>query len=55
VEATEDGVGLWIEHVRTVGEHLQTNEVDSWMTGVNRNVEGKQTRTLARYSGRAAA
>jgi hypothetical protein len=27
------------------------NEIDSWMTGVNRNVEGKQTRKIMRYSG----
>jgi hypothetical protein len=32
---------------------LLSNEVDSWMTGVNMNVEGKQTRVLARYSGTA--
>ena len=27
------------------------NEIDSWMTGVNRNVEGKETRKIMRYSG----
>jgi hypothetical protein len=27
------------------------NEIESWMTGVNRNVEGKQTRKIMRYSG----
>ncbi len=26
-----------------------------WMTGINRNVEGKQTRIIARYSGSAPA
>lgn len=26
-------------------------EVDSWMTGVNKNVKGRQTRSLVRYSG----
>jgi hypothetical protein len=30
---------------------LLSNEVNSWMTGVNTNVEGKSTRVLARYSG----
>ncbi|MGI9411332.1 MAG: cyclohexanone monooxygenase, partial [Hyphomicrobiaceae bacterium] len=34
-------------------EGLLTNEIDSWMTGVNMNVEGKQTRTIVRYSGTA--
>ena len=28
-----------------------TNSVDSWMTGVNSNVEGKQTRKIMRYGG----
>jgi hypothetical protein len=31
------------------------NEIGSWMTGVNSNVEGKQTRTIARYAGSAPA
>jgi hypothetical protein len=26
-------------------------EVDSWMTGINRNVAGKQVRRVMRYSG----
>jgi hypothetical protein len=30
---------------------LLFTEVDSWMTGINRNVEGKQTRRIMRYSG----
>ena len=34
-------------------EGLLSNEVDSWMTGINRNVEGKQTRVVSRYSGSA--
>ena len=33
------------------GEGLLTNEIDSWMTGVNRNVEGRQTPRIMRYSG----
>jgi hypothetical protein len=39
-----------------MGRGLLSNEVDSWMTGVNSNVEGKQTRItriIARYSGSA--
>ncbi len=50
-----DAVEAWTENVRAVGEGSLVNEVDSWMTGVNRNVEGKQVRTLARYSGSAPA
>jgi hypothetical protein len=34
---------------------LLSNEVNSWMTGYNSNVTGKQTRIIARYSGSAPA
>lgn len=43
----------WTEHVHDVGKGLLSNEVDSWMTGVNKNVAGKQKRIIARYSGSA--
>jgi cation diffusion facilitator CzcD-associated flavoprotein CzcO len=55
VEATEGGVQSWTDHVRSLGVGLLSNEVDSWMTGINRNVKGKQTRIIARYSGSAPA
>ena len=51
--ATTEGVAGWTEHVRAIGTGLLSNEIDSWMTGVNTNVEGKQTRIIARYSGSA--
>ena len=51
VEATAAGVAEWTKHVLATGEGLLMNEIDSWMTGVNRNVEGKQTRKIMRYSG----
>ncbi len=52
-DARPEAVAAWMAHVMACGEGLLTNEVDSWMTGVNRNVEGKQTRVIARYSGSA--
>jgi cation diffusion facilitator CzcD-associated flavoprotein CzcO len=55
VEATEAGMASWTDHVKSLGVGLLSNEVDSWMTGINRNVEGKQTRIIARYSGSAPA
>ena len=51
IEATPAGVADWTDHVKGLGEGLLMNEIDSWMTGVNRNVEGKQTRKIMRYSG----
>ena len=41
--------------MKSLGVGLLSNEVDSWMTGINRNVDGKQTRIIARYSGSAPA
>jgi cation diffusion facilitator CzcD-associated flavoprotein CzcO len=55
LEATPAGVKSWTDHVKALGEGLLANEVDSWMTGINSNVEGKQTRIVARYSGSAPA
>jgi cation diffusion facilitator CzcD-associated flavoprotein CzcO len=55
LEATPEGVQSWTDHVKALGEGMLSNEVDSWMTGINSNVEGKQTRIVARYSGSAPA
>ena len=54
-EATAAGVKSWTDHVKALGVGLLSNDIDSWMTGVNRNVDGKQTRIIARYSGSAPA
>jgi cation diffusion facilitator CzcD-associated flavoprotein CzcO len=51
IEATAAGVAEWTDHVLASGQGLLMNEIDSWMTGVNRNVDGKQTRRIMRYSG----
>jgi cation diffusion facilitator CzcD-associated flavoprotein CzcO len=51
IETTQAGVAQWTDHVKGLGEGLLMNEIDSWMTGVNRNVEGKQTRKIMRYTG----
>jgi cation diffusion facilitator CzcD-associated flavoprotein CzcO len=55
LEATPAGVESWTDHVKALGVGLLSNEVNSWMTGINSNVEGKQTRIVARYSGSAPA
>jgi cation diffusion facilitator CzcD-associated flavoprotein CzcO len=51
IEATAKGVEEWTDHVLALGEGQLMNEVGSWMTGVNRNVEGKQKPRIMRYSG----
>jgi cation diffusion facilitator CzcD-associated flavoprotein CzcO len=55
VEATAAGVISWTDHVKALGVGLLSSEVNSWMTGYNSNVTGKQTRIIARYSGSAPA
>ncbi|HXH11332.1 MAG TPA: NAD(P)/FAD-dependent oxidoreductase [Alphaproteobacteria bacterium] len=51
IEATAAGAKAWTDHVIAASEGLLFTEVDSWMTGVNRNVAGKQVRRIMRYSG----
>ncbi|MDP2374860.1 NAD(P)/FAD-dependent oxidoreductase, partial [Reyranella sp.] len=53
IEATRAARDKWMEHVMEVARGLLSMEVDSWMTGVNINVAGKQTRIVARYTGSA--
>ena len=50
-EATPEAVASWHAYVLKQGEGLLSNQVDSWMTGVNSNLDGRQNRILARYSG----
>ena len=51
VQARPESVDAWMDVVGALSVGLLSNEVDSWMTGVNTNVEGKTTRVLARFSG----
>lgn len=53
VEPKEEAVEAWTEHVADCSEGALLNEVDSWMTGVNKNVAGKTVRNVARYAGSA--
>lgn len=53
-EPTEEAVEAWTEHVVECSNAASlVNEVDSWMTGINRNVKGKTVRSVVRYSGSA--
>src|SRR5438445_4006041 len=51
IEATAVGANAWTDHVLAASEGLLFTAVDSWMTGINRHVEGKQVRRIMRYSG----
>jgi hypothetical protein len=52
-EAKPEAINTWTDFVKQKAEGLLSNEIDSWMTGVNLNVDGKSKRILARYSGSA--
>ncbi|RAK75442.1 flavin-containing monooxygenase [Aspergillus fijiensis CBS 313.89] len=53
VEPTKEAIDGWTKHVVACSEGALANEIDSWLTGVNTNVEGKQERSVARYTGSA--
>ncbi|KIV94078.1 hypothetical protein PV10_05234 [Exophiala mesophila] len=53
INATTQGVLDWTDHVHKCAVGLLANDVDSWMTGVNKNVKHKQKRIIARYNGPA--
>lgn len=52
-ECTQKSVDSWTQHVFDCAQGLLANEVDSWMTGVNKNISHKQKRIIARYNGPA--
>ena len=55
IEPAAAEVQAWTDHVKSLGDGVLTFEVNSWMTGVNTNVEGKQVRIVNRYAGSAPA
>jgi cation diffusion facilitator CzcD-associated flavoprotein CzcO len=53
VEARPEAVAEWACHVEEAAEGLLFSEVNSWQTGVNRNVEGRDVRRVLGYYGGA--
>lgn len=53
VEATVAAEDEWTGHVHETAERMLLMKADSWMTGINRNVPGRQTRTFMAYAGGA--
>ena len=53
VEPSEAAVEAWTQHVHESAARLLLLEVDSWMTGINRNVPGRHKRTFMAYAGGA--
>ena len=53
IEPTAAAETAWTQHVHETAARLLATQVDSWMTGVNRNVPGRQKRTFMAYAGGA--
>ena len=51
VETRPEHVADWTEAVIKASEPLLSSKVDSWQTGVNRNVEGRSVRRVLGYNG----
>ena len=51
VETRPQPVAEWTEIVIKASELLLSSKVDSWQTGVNRNVEGRSVRRVLGYNG----
>jgi cation diffusion facilitator CzcD-associated flavoprotein CzcO len=54
-EATLEAEADWSQHVEELAGGMLYTQVDSWATGVNRNVEGKDVRRILQYQGGAPA
>jgi cation diffusion facilitator CzcD-associated flavoprotein CzcO len=52
VEATADAEREWTQHVLEAGRRMLFTRIDSWMTGINRNV-GRSRKTVVVYAGGA--
>lgn len=55
IETTPEAEANWSRHVEELAEGMLYTLVDSWMTGVNTNVEGKNVRRILQYQGGAPA
>jgi cation diffusion facilitator CzcD-associated flavoprotein CzcO len=55
ISPTESAEEEWTAHVYETGRYLLLTQVDSWMTGINRNVPTRTKRTFMAYAGGAPA
>lgn len=55
VEATPEAEKEWTEGINELAKDMLYTLVDSWMTGINSNVEGKNVRRVLQYQGGAPA
>ena len=51
VETRPEQVAEWTQTVIKASEPLLSSKINSWQTGVNRNVEGRSVRRVLGYNG----
>jgi hypothetical protein len=54
-EATPEAETEWSHHIETLADGLLYAQIDSWATGINTNVEGRNVRRILQYQGGAPA
>ncbi|HXT82675.1 MAG TPA: NAD(P)/FAD-dependent oxidoreductase [Acetobacteraceae bacterium] len=54
-EATAEAEADWSHHVEELAAGMLYTQVDSWATGINSNVEGRNVRRILQYQGGAPA
>ena len=54
-EATPEAEAEWSLHIEELADGMLYTQVDSWATGVNSNVEGRNVRRILQYQGGAPA
>ena len=55
VEASVAAEADWTAHIDELASGMLYTQIDSWATGINRNVEGKDVRRILQYQGGAPA
>ncbi len=54
-EATPDAEAEWSRHIEQLADGMLYTQINSWATGINSNVEGKNVRRILQYQGGAPA
>jgi hypothetical protein len=54
-EPTPEAEADWSRHIEELAAGMLYTQIDSWATGINSNVEGKNVRRVLQYQGGAPA
>ena len=53
IEPRPEAESAWTNHVMQIADKLLITKTDSWFTGINRNIEGRDKRMVLLYAGGA--